>query len=634
MKKILITGAGSYIGTSFAKYMQKYEGYEIDTVDMIDGSWRQKDFSLYDVVFHVAGIAHQKETKENAHLYYEVNKDLAIETAKKAKESGIKQFVLLSSMSVFGINKGIITQSTKPNPKSNYGKSKLLADIEIEKNADEAFKVAILRPPMVYGDGCKGNYQRLKKLALKTPVFPDISNKRSMIHIDKLCQYVKTYIDNSETGVFYPQDDTYVCTAEMVKKIADENGKKIHFTKIFNPLIKIMKIDTVDKVFGDLIYDFSEKQKKVLFVATVVKHHINAFHLPYFKMFKEKGWEIDVCARNDFGENEKCVIPYCDKYYDIEFERFPFKLSNLKAFIELRRLVNEEKYDIIHCHTPVGGALGRLAARKTRKKNGTKVIYTAHGFHFFKGAPLKNWLLYYPMEKLCSYFTDVLITINKEDYNLARKRMKAKQVEYVPGVGIDTEKFTLAAGDRSVIRKQINIPDNKILLVSVGELSTRKNHEIVIRALENISDVYYIIIGKGQKEEYLEKLVRELNLSERVKLLGYRENINEIYSACDVVVFPSLQEGLPVALMEAMACGLPVACSEIRGNTDLIDEQGGIFFNPASVSSCENAIKRIINMDLSSMGKYNAFKIKGFSKEIVHECMEKIYEDSVYKGER
>lgn len=170
MKKILITGTGSYIGTSFAKYMQKYEDYETDTVDVIDGSWRQKDFSLYDVVFHVAGIAHQKETKENAHLYYEVNKDLAIETAKKAKESGIKQFVLLSSMSVFGINKGIITQSTKPNPKSNYGKSKLLADIEIEKIADEPFKVAILRPPIVYRNGCKGNYQRLKKLALKTPL--------------------------------------------------------------------------------------------------------------------------------------------------------------------------------------------------------------------------------------------------------------------------------------------------------------------------------------------------------------------------------------------------------------------------------------------------------------------------------
>lgn len=254
MKRILITGANSYIGTSFEKWMSQYDGYEIDTLDMINASWREYDFSGYDVVFHVAGIAHIKETKENANLYYEVNRDLAIETAEKSKIAGIKQFILLSSMSVYGMTTGIITMNTKPNPVSNYGKSKLQADEKIEKLADEHFAVSIVRPPMVYGEGCKGNYQLLKCFALKSPIFPDIKNKRSMIHIDKLCNFVRKLIDNESDGYFYPQDDAYVCTADMVKKIAAEHGRKIILTKLFNPLIKIFRIGVVNKVFGDLIY--------------------------------------------------------------------------------------------------------------------------------------------------------------------------------------------------------------------------------------------------------------------------------------------------------------------------------------------------------------------------------------------
>ena len=318
MKKILITGANSYIGTSFEKWMAQYSEYEIDTIDMIDGSWRQYDFSKYDVVFHVAGIAHRKETKENAQLYYDVNRDLAIEVAKKTKQNGVRQLILLSSMSVFGMTTGTITADTIPVPVSNYGKSKLEADVEIEKLSDTDFKVAILRPPMVYGEGCKGNYQLLRKFALKSPVFPDFKNRRSMIHIDTLCVRVKEYIDEAVTGFFYPQDSEYVCTTEMVKKIAEENHKKIHFTKILNPIIRLMNVGIVNKVFGNLIYDFSDKKKKVLFVATVVKKHINVFHLPYLQMFKDMGWETAVCARNDFENQEECVIPYSDKYYDME----------------------------------------------------------------------------------------------------------------------------------------------------------------------------------------------------------------------------------------------------------------------------------------------------------------------------
>lgn len=262
MKKILITGANSYIGTSFEKYIKQWsEEYSVDTVDMIDGTWREKSFFGYDVVFHVAGIAHVKETKDNAKLYYQVNRDMAIDTAKKAKEEGIKHFIFLSSMSVYGLETGIITLETSPNPKTNYGKSKLMAEEGIEKLTDEKFKLAILRPPMIYGEGCKGNYNSLIKFAKKLPIFPNIRNKRSMLHIEGLCEYVKKLIDGQLDGIHFPQDKDYVCTSDMVKDIADRNGKKIRLTKVLNPFVLLaMRIPgrigkMTSKAFGDLIFN-------------------------------------------------------------------------------------------------------------------------------------------------------------------------------------------------------------------------------------------------------------------------------------------------------------------------------------------------------------------------------------------
>lgn len=260
MKKVLITGAGSYIGTSFINWVkEKHPGeFEIEELDMIDGSWREKDFAGYDSVFHVAGLAHQKETKENAHLYYEINRDLAIEVARKAKSEGVKYFIILSSMSVYGKNAGIIKKNDPPQPKSHYGKSKYEADKEIEKLEDMDFKVAILRPPMVYGEGCKGNYQLLKKFALMSPVFPKYINQRSMIRIDVLCEYVARLIIKEKEGIFFPQNKKYICTSNLVEKIARENGKRIVMISLFNPFIKIgllLHVNIIEKVFGDLIYE-------------------------------------------------------------------------------------------------------------------------------------------------------------------------------------------------------------------------------------------------------------------------------------------------------------------------------------------------------------------------------------------
>lgn len=258
MKKILITGANSYIGTSFEKYIKEYfsEDYQVDTIDMIDGSWREKSFAGYDSVFHVAGIAHQRETRENAHLYYEINRDLATEVAKKSKFDGVKQFIFLSSMSVYGMDTGVITKDTKPNPRTNYGKSKLQAEEQIVGLRDESFKICVLRPPMVYGNGCKGNYQSIVKLVRKLPVFPRVNNKRSLVHIDNLVSFIKNAIDEKLDGLFFPQNKEYVKTIDLARQIAKQENKKIYFSFLFGLAIICLRpfIKKVRKAFGNLVY--------------------------------------------------------------------------------------------------------------------------------------------------------------------------------------------------------------------------------------------------------------------------------------------------------------------------------------------------------------------------------------------
>lgn len=258
MKRILITGKNSYIGNSLERWlMQESDNYKVNKISLREKSWQEKDFGIYDVVFHAAGIAHIKETKKNQQLYFEVNRDLAFEVAYKAKKDGVKHFIFLSSMSVYGLETGVIDQNTPLRPKNAYGKSKLEAETLIESLSDNSFKVSIIRPPMIYGKGCKGNYQKLATLALKTPVFPLVNNKRSMIHVDNLSEFVKQLIDNQDSGVFCPQNEKYVNTSEMVHLISEVNRKKIKLTKTFNPLIKKIQISTLNKVFRDLYYDES-----------------------------------------------------------------------------------------------------------------------------------------------------------------------------------------------------------------------------------------------------------------------------------------------------------------------------------------------------------------------------------------
>lgn len=258
--RILITGKNSYIGDSFAQYVSEKNSYTVDTVDMQSDEWENADFSLYDSVVHVAAIVHRKNKEVTQQMYFEVNSDLAFNVAKKAKDSGVKQFVFMSSMSVYGMNTGVISKDTKINPANYYAMSKADAEKRIQKLACENFTVTIVRPPMVYGKGCKGNYVTLANFAKKRPFFAQYKSQRSVIYIDNLSAFLKKAIDERLSGVFCPQDKNYISTSEMIRKIAEINGRKIRMTKIFNPFITLalkLKIGIFCKVFGTLIYDDS-----------------------------------------------------------------------------------------------------------------------------------------------------------------------------------------------------------------------------------------------------------------------------------------------------------------------------------------------------------------------------------------
>lgn len=687
-RRVLITGAGSYIGESFQKYAKEHytENFEIDTVDMLDAAWREVDFSSYDIVYHVAGIAHadvgnvSDEVKEK---YYQVNTDLAIEVAKKAKKEDVKEFIFMSSMIVYGDSapygkKKVIDENTVPTPANFYGDSKLQADVAVRELADDNFKVIVLRPPMIYGPGSKGNYQTLEKLAKVLPVFPDVDNERSMLYIGNLCEFLCQIMlieVKQNATVLMPQNKEWVKTSEMVEEIAKANGHRIIRTKLLNLAVFVgSKIPgkiggLVNKAFGNSTFNReisvyekcfyqiirmrdsikeTEQEKyfdenvsskikpKALIIASVASM-IDQFNMQNIQLLLEHGYVVDVACNCKEGNTisderiESMIKELDSKGVRVIHVPIPRKLVNIKGIINsilfLKKIMDGEQYCLMHCHSPIGSVIARVAAIKARK-NGTKIIYTAHGFHFYKGAPIKNWVLFYPIEKYLSRMTDVLITINKEDYEFACKHMGAKQVKYIPGVGIDTKKFKLDNFDVSSKRKELGVSDDDIVIISVGELNQNKNHEIVIKALSKLNNqkIHFFIAGKGEKERYLYNLANHLKVN--LHLLGYRTDVVELLNMADLYVFPSFREGLSVALMEAMAAGLPCIVSKIRGNVDLIKEgKGGYLCAPDNEFEFAKKINQLcLNRKLMfNMKIYNYHIIRKFDMKKILNMISIIY---------
>ena len=379
--------------------------------------------------------------------------------------------------------------------------------------------------------------------------------------------------------------------------------------------------------------------KKALMYASVASM-IQQFNMNNILLLQELGYEVDVACNFEFGStiSKEKINQLKDtldqmnvSYYHIPIPRRILDYKSLKqAYKQTKQLFNDKEYDLIHCHSPIGGLICRIANKNSNHYNDTKMIYTAHGFHFFKGNnPLKNFL-FRNIERYTAKYTDVLITINKEDYEAAKK-FKLKEngkIEYVPGVGIDIDKINYISGNREGLINELHIPRDSILLLSVGELNENKNHRVVIEALPGLPDnVQYLICGVGTlKDKYIE-LSKTLKVEKRLHLLGYRDNVIEIMKSIDIFVFPSKREGLSVALMEAMACDLPCVASNIRGNRDLIENAiNGYVINIDEFSN--QLIKVLLDKEMSKQEIYkvNILKSENYNIKNILFQMRQIYE--------
>ena len=367
---------------------------------------------------------------------------------------------------------------------------------------------------------------------------------------------------------------------------------------------------------------------KILYVTTV-SSTMNAFFKAHIEMLVDEGHSVDLACNDAGWPIDEFYKKLGCEYHHIDFSRSPLSRDNFSAYGQLKKLIGNGKYDIVHCHTPNASVITRLVCRKFRKKNGLKVFYTAHGFHFYKGAPRLNWMVYYPIEKLCSRFTDKLITINKEDYELAKSKFKAAETYYVPGVGIDLSRFENVRVDRNAKRCEIGVPEDAFLLLSVGELNENKNHQVIIRAIAKLGDpkIHYAIAGVGDKRDHLLEIAKELGVDGQVHLLGYRKDIPELNSVADVFCFPSMREGLSASLMEAMACGLPCVVSKIRGNVDLINENGGFISEFSNAEGFANAIFSLsVDSNLrKNMGEYNEQCSRMYDINVIVGKMKEVY---------
>ncbi len=320
--------------------------------------------------------------------------------------------------------------------------------------------------------------------------------------------------------------------------------------------------------------------KKILFVGNVAKEHILKFHVPTIRIFKENGWTVDVaCSGYD-------KVPLCDHQFHTCWRRSPFSFKTFQGIRELKKIVHNGNYDIVYCHTPVGGLIARLAAKKTRM-NGTKVIYFAHGFHFYHGAPKVNWLIYYPIEKYLTKYTDKIITNNNEDYTNANSKFKhVMHIYKVPGVGVDFDRLNIDVKDqiREQYRNHLNIPKNALVLVYVAELNKNKNQEMLLRTLHEIrkieKDTYLLLIGPDHQNGYYQEMAAKMKIDGAVRFLGWRYDIGELLNASDICVASSIREGFGLNLVESMYCGLPVVASINRGHSTIIENGENGFLVP------------------------------------------------------
>ena len=371
------------------------------------------------------------------------------------------------------------------------------------------------------------------------------------------------------------------------------------------------------------------RTKKALLVTTV-SGFVPQFEMNNVRLLQERGYEVHYASNFDmpsYGDNNDRLKGTGIRCHQIAFAREPWNLQNMSAVRELAALIRREGVSLLHCHTPMGAACARAAAARTGLRN---VIYTAHGFHFFDGAPKKNWLIYYPVEKFLSRYTDSLLLINREDYARARKKFSARHTDLLPGVGIDIEAVQRGSAESAGLREELGISPDKRVLLTAGEMIPRKNQALLLEVLRRLNNpsLTLVILGHGKLRDELQARAKALGVEQQVLFPGYRTDVFRFYGMADLFLFPSLQEGLPVAVMEAMAAGLPVVASGVRGNRDLIlPGKGGELLSPHRATDWEKVVSILLGdcKKREAYGLYNRQRIGAFSREANETKMREIY---------
>lgn len=646
MKSILIIGANSYIGTSFEQYLNKYENvkkeyekneiYRINTIDSINLKPKKELFIGYDTVFYVAGIVHKKEKRKDKVLYYKVNRDLAVKVAIAAKKAEVKQFIILSSMSVYGKTTGYITKLTKPTPINCYGRSKLQADQIIWKLNNENFKVAILRPPMVYGRNCKGNYQSLRRIALLCPIFPELRNQRSMIYIDNLCEFIKNIVDKESAGIFFPQNDKYVCTSRMVKSIAYLHKKKIKTTKVLNQLIDFIPLNITRKVFGNLTYEMSDPVGKFDFKESIVLSEVrtaNKFQKTVLILSNEHSWTYNL--RKELVEellkfNYRVVLalPYGEKVELLKkmgcefvnvsmFERHGTNpIKEVKLFFEYKKVLAQISPDVVLTYTIKPNLYGGLAA-KQEKVPFISNITGLGGAILGSTNKIKSSMIL-GLYKISLSHARIVFFQNIENlrFMLAHHVITAPY-SLLPGSGVNLVQHCME-----------EYPENtgELIFTTIGRIMKDKGIDELLEAATSIkkkySNVHFRLIGFFD-DDY-QKKVETAVADNIIEYLGQQDDIHFFIKESHAIIHPSYHEGMSNVLLEAASTGRPVLASKIPGCQETFDEGiSGFSFAVKDSKDLEKVIDQFINMpyeDKIEMGRRGRKKMEEqFDRRIVVE---------------
>lgn len=654
-KRVLITGAGSYIGESFERWAQEHysANFTIDTVDMRDPNWRSMDFSSYDIVFHVAGIAHAdvgKVTEEEKKKYYAVNTDLAIETAKKAKAEGIRQFVFMSSMIIYGDSapygkEKVIDEHTVPAPANFYGDSKWQADQRVRMLASERFRVAVLRPPMIYGKGSKGNYPVLVKLAKKLPVFPEVENRRSMLYIGNLCEFLCKLMLSGEGGVYFPQNEEYTKTSEMVRMIAGTAGKKVWVTKLLKPAVvigshipgKISRL--VDKAFGNAVYrqeisvyeglDYQKvslkesireaenvdamlkkKQRKLKASVLILVNHdvvIYNFRLELVERLLADGYEVHISSPT--GEHTQDLIALGAHFHEINIDRHGMNpMADLHILYEYRKLIKKIRPAVILTYTVKPNVYGGIVAKTAHIPFIANV--TGLGTAMNQGGIKEELVL--RLYKLGLRRAQKVFFQNESNKNfMLEKNVIANSYSYevIPGSGVNLKIHSFEPYPEET---------DKLIFTTIGRIMRDKGTDELLCAAEKIKEKYPTVIFRliGFFDDDYEEKIRQAQKKGIIEYVEQQRDIHLWMKETHAIIHPSYHEGMSNVLLEAAATGRPILASDIPGCREIFDEGvSGLGFKPQNSDELCETIEKFIHFSYSRKAVMGAAGRKKIERE-------------------